>query len=239
MIVIPAIDIIKGKCVRLTQGKYDQMTEYQASPLEVALQYEKLGFTRLHLIDLDGARSSQIQNLNILKEIASNTSLKIDFGGGLKRITDLHDAIEAGAFQLNIGSIAVENPILFQQWLKRYTPEKLILSVDAKNGQILSRAWEASSNYTIKDFINNFIDDKLKYIAVTDTSVDGTLQGPNFKLYELLQRDFPQLKIIASGGVGSIKDIELLKDIGVYGCIVGKAIYEKKIDPLDLIKYAK
>ncbi|MFA8450736.1 MAG: 1-(5-phosphoribosyl)-5-[(5-phosphoribosylamino)methylideneamino]imidazole-4-carboxamide isomerase [Bacteroidales bacterium] len=239
MIVIPAIDIIKGNCVRLRQGDYRFQTQYSESPLKNALKFEQLGFQKLHLIDLDGAKSDSIQNLDTLKDICQRTSLEVDFGGGLKNEKNIEKAFELGVRQVNIGSIAIESPDIFKEWLRKYGSEKIILSADTKNGQMVSHAWITETKIPIEKLLHDFSDTALKYIAITDIMVDGTLRGPNFKLFEKVQKEFPNLKIIASGGIGKLEDIERLNDMGIYACIVGKAIYEQKITPNDLIKYAK
>ncbi len=234
MRIIPAIDIIDGKCVRLAQGDYSTQKIYNENPLEVAKEFEAKGIQFLHLVDLDGARSNKIVNYHILNKIATNTSLKIDFGGGLKSNEDIKIAFENGASQITGGSIAVADPKLFIEWLRIYGAEKIILGADSKNRKIATHGWMNSSEMEVVDFIDQFANKGVRYAICTDISKDGILQGPSNELYlEILKKT--SIKIIASGGVSSIQDLLLLKAMGCEGVIVGRAIYEKKIALKELI----
>lgn len=234
MRIIPAIDIIDGKCVRLAQGDYSTQKIYNENPLEVAKEFEAKGIQFLHLVDLDGARSNKIVNYHILNKIATNTSLKIDFGGGLKSNEDIKIAFENGASQITGGSIAVADPKLFIEWLRIYGAEKIILGADSKNRKIATHGWMNSSEMEVVDFIDQFAKKGVRYAICTDISKDGILQGPSNELYlEILKKT--SIKIIASGGVSSIQDLLLLKAMGCEGVIVGRAIYEKKIALKELI----
>lgn len=228
MRIIPAIDIINGKCVRLTKGDYNTQKIYNENPLEIAKEFEDNGIQYLHLVDLDGAKSKHIVNHKILHEIATNTKLKIDFGGGLKSNEDLKIAFETGASQITGGSIAANDPTLFLEWLTIYGPEKIILGADCLNKKIATQGWLESSELDVIDFIKNYEQKNIKYVICTDISKDGMLQGSSNELYsEILNKT--KIKLIASGGVSSIQDLEILKKTGCEGAIIGKAIYEKKI----------
>lgn len=228
MRIIPAIDIIGGKCVRLRQGDYTRQKVYNENPLEVARQFEDAGLSYLHLVDLDGAKNGQITNPGILTEIATKTNLKIDFGGGLKTDKDLKIAFDSGADQITGGSIAVKRPALFLGWLEKFGPEKIILGADAKNRKIATNAWQDSSAYDVIEFIADYVQDGVKYAVCTDVSKDGMLKGSASDLYrEIL--DKTEIKLIASGGISSINDLKTLKEIGCEGAIIGKAIYENKL----------
>lgn len=236
MRLIPAIDLIDGKCVRLTQGKYDLKTIYNENPLEVAQQFEAHGIKYLHLVDLDGAKSGKIVNYKILEDLASKTSLKIDFGGGLKTDDDIKIAFNSGANQITGGSIAVKNPDLFQSWLLKYGGDKIILGSDVKGRKIATNAWQQTSNREIMEFLDYYTQKGVKYTICTDVSKDGMLAGPATRLYEeILEKT--DVKLIASGGITTIKDIQKMKDIGCEGVIIGKAIYENKISLKDLEKF--
>ncbi|CCH56591.1 1-(5-phosphoribosyl)-5-((5-phosphoribosylamino)methylideneamino)imidazole-4-carboxamideisomerase [Fibrisoma limi BUZ 3] len=234
MHIIPAIDLIEGKAVRLTQGDYSQKKEYNARPLEVAQQFEDAGLTRLHLVDLDGAKEKRVVNWKVLELIASKTRLHIDFGGGVQSDDDLRVVFECGARQVTGGSISVKQPDVFERWLSRYGSEAIILGADAKNEKIAVSGWEESTAVWIYDFVENYVDKGVKYVISTDVAKDGLLQGPSFELYRNLQDRFPDLNIIASGGVSGMSDIETLADMKLYGVIVGKAIYEGRIALKDL-----
>ena len=228
MRIIPAIDIINGKCVRLTKGDYTTQIIYNENPLEVAKEFEANGIQFLHLVDLDGAKSKHIVNHKVLYEIASKTKLKIDFGGGLKSNEDLIIAFENGASQITGGSIATNNPALFLEWLTIYGADKIILGADCKNRKIATQGWLKSSESDVVDFISGYEQKGIKYVICTDIEKDGMLQGPSNDLYkEVLVKT--RVKLIASGGVTSIQDLEKLKIIGCEGAIIGKAIYENKI----------
>lgn len=224
--IIPAIDIINGQCVRLTQGDYQQKKVYNAHPLEVAKQFEAAGITRLHLVDLDGAKAKHIVNHKVLEEIATHTQLQIDFGGGLKSIEDVRIAFDSGASQITGGTIAVKNRELFLEWLEEYGSEKIILGADVRNAQIAVGGWQEQTNLDLFDFLQFFVGKGIEYVICTDISKDGMMQGPAFKLYEQILTQFPELKLIASGGVSNNEDIERLESMNLYGVIVGKAIYE-------------
>jgi len=238
MHIIPAIDLIDGKAVRLTQGDYRQKTEYNARPLEVAQQFEDAGLTRLHLVDLDGAREKRVINWKVLELLASKTRLHIDFGGGVQSDDDLRMAFECGAKQVTGGSIAVKQPDVFERWLSQYGPEKIILGADAKNEKIAVSGWEEGTDLWVYDFVDNYVDKGVNYVISTDVAKDGLLQGPSFDLYRNLQDRAPKLNIIASGGVSSMQDIEILADMNLYGVIVGKAIYEGRITLTELMKFS-
>ncbi|MDQ1086737.1 MULTISPECIES: 1-(5-phosphoribosyl)-5-[(5-phosphoribosylamino)methylideneamino]imidazole-4-carboxamide isomerase [unclassified Siphonobacter] len=238
MYIIPAIDLIEGKAVRLTQGDYSQKTIYNANPLEVAKEFEGAGLTRLHLVDLDGAKAKKVINYKVLERIASQTSLHVDFGGGVQSDEDLKIVFESGARQVTGGSIAVKNPDLFESWLSRFGGEKMILGADAKNERIAVSGWEEGTELWVYDFVKNWEEKGIQYIISTDVAKDGLLQGPSFDLYKKLQEQSPELKIIASGGVSSMDDLTKLADMNVYGVIVGKAIYEGRVTLSDLRTFA-
>jgi phosphoribosylformimino-5-aminoimidazole carboxamide ribotide isomerase len=235
MDIIPAIDIINGKCVRLTQGDFNQQKQYNENPLEVAQQFESAGLKRLHLVDLDGARQKKIVNHKVLENIAKNTKLKIDFGGGVQSDDDIKLAFESGAAQVTGGSIAIRQPALFEKWLQQYGEERIILGADVKEGKIAISGWQETSNVTITSFIENYLRKGVKYVICTDVSKDGMLAGASMELYKQLRQKLPQAHLIASGGVSSLQDLIDLKNIGMKGAIVGKAIYENKIN-LDELK---
>lgn len=236
MFIIPAIDIIDGKCVRLTQGDYDQKKIYNEKPLEVAKEFEDAGLTRLHLVDLDGAKAKKIVNWKVLEKLANNTSLHIDFGGGVQSEEDIRVAFECGAKQITGGSVAVKQPDLFESWLSQYGGDKIILGADAKNEKIAVSGWEEGTKLWVYDFVEEYVAKGVKYIISTDVAKDGLLQGPSFDLYRNLQDRCPDLNIIASGGVSNLDDIYKLADMNLYGVIVGKAIYEGRVSLDDLRK---
>jgi len=235
--IIPAIDIIEGKCVRLYQGDYAQKTIYNENPVEVAKEFEDNGITHLHLVDLDGAKSSGIVNWKVLYQISTKTKLKIDFGGGIKSDKDLEIAFENGANQLNIGSTAVKDKTLFLAWLKKYGSEKIILSADVKNEMIAVSGWQEDSGIDIFKFLKDYTLEGIKYVVCTDVSKDGTLKGTAVELYKKIMDKFPDIKLVASGGISSIKDVEELTQMPVYAVIIGKAIYENKIQLKELQKF--
>lgn len=228
--IIPAIDIINGQCVRLTQGDYQQKKVYNTNPLEVAKEFEVAGITRLHLVDLDGAKAKHIVNHKVLEQIATHTHLQIDFGGGLKSHEDVRIAFESGASQITGGTIAVKNREMFLEWLQEYGSEKIILGADVRNAQIAVGGWQEQTNLDLFDFLQFFIEKGIQYVICTDISKDGMMQGPAFKLYQKILTQFPQLKLIASGGVSNQEDIDRLEEMDLYGVIVGKAIYEGKVE---------
>lgn len=228
MRIIPAIDIIDGKCVRLTEGDYATKKIYNEDPLEVAKEFEDNGIQYLHLVDLDGAKASKIVNYKVLERIASRTNLQIDFGGGLKRNEDLKTAFESGAKQITGGSIAVKNRFLFLEWIETYGADKIILGADCKNRKIATSGWLESSDLDVKDFINAYVSEGIRQVICTDISKDGKLAGPSIDLYREILKDI-SIGLIASGGVSNISDLTQLKEIGCDGAIIGKAIYEGKI----------
>ncbi len=234
MEIIPAIDIIDGKCVRLTQGDYARKTIYNENPLEVALAFEAIGVKRLHLVDLDGAKAGKIVNYKTLEKIALKTKLSIDFGGGIKTDDDIETVYNYGADMAAIGSIAVKNKALFFSWIKKYGAEKLFLGADVKNEKIAIGGWLETTNISVYDFIEENINKGLQEIFCTDISKDGLLQGPSIDLYKNILVKCPSLNLTASGGVSNINDLEELQQIGCSGAIVGKAIYENKITLTEL-----
>lgn len=234
--LIPAIDIIDGKCVRLTQGDYDSKKVYNEDPLEVAKMFEGCGLKRLHIVDLDGAREGKIINYNTLRHIATKTSLIIDFGGGLKCNNDLEIAFENGAQMVTGGSIAVKSPDLFHEWLKRFGNERIILGADAKDEKIAVGGWLETTTKELIPFIKEFHGCGIKKVICTDISCDGMLQGPSIELYKKIRKDLPEIYLIASGGVSSIEDIESLDNAGIPAVIFGKAIYEGRIKLSELEK---
>ena len=235
--LIPAIDMIDGKCVRLTQGDYDTKKVYNEDPLEVAKMFEDHGIRRLHMVDLDGARQGRIINYRTLERVATRTSLIIDFGGGLKLDGDLEIAFESGAQMVTGGSIAVKNPDVFASWITKYGPEKIILGEDAKDKKIAISGWEETTDKELIPFIRDYYDKGITKAICTDISRDGMLQGPAIDLYKEIREQIPFLCLIASGGVSSIQDIEKLAEAGIPAVIFGKAIYEGKIQLKDLIRF--
>ncbi|UZD22468.1 1-(5-phosphoribosyl)-5-[(5-phosphoribosylamino)methylideneamino]imidazole-4-carboxamide isomerase [Algoriphagus halophytocola] len=229
MQIIPAIDLIGGKCVRLSQGDYSSKKEYHDDPLEMAKRFEGAGIQRLHLVDLDGAKAKKIVNADVLQRISSGTSLKVDFGGGIQADEEIEKAFELGAKQVTGGSIAVKNAELFQSWIKRYGSEMIILGADAKNRKIAVGGWEETTAVDLIPFIKDYVALGISYVICTDVAKDGLLQGPSTDLYKEILEEIPGIKLIASGGVSSVKDLEELEKIGVYGTIVGKAYYEGRV----------
>ena len=234
--LIPAIDIINGQCVRLTKGDYKQKKVYHDDPVAVAKDFEALGFRRLHIVDLDGAKSKHIVNDAVLRGITSATSLTVDFGGGIKTEEDIEKAFEAGAAMVTIGSVAVTDPELFIGWLKKYGHEKLILGADVRNGMISINGWKEDSSEPLLPFLRKYIDAGVVNVLCTEISKDGTLQGPAVALYKEVMANYPQLHLIASGGVSRQEDIEELEREGIPAVVFGKAIYEGRIDLKSLIK---
>jgi phosphoribosylformimino-5-aminoimidazole carboxamide ribotide isomerase len=235
--LIPAIDLIEGKCVRLVQGDFEQKTKYNDNPLEVAKAFEDAGIKRLHMVDLDGARQKKIINHKVLEQVATHTKLHIDFGGGLQSDEDVEIAFQSGAKQITGGSIAVKNPDLLNRWIIKYGEEKIILGADVKHNMIAVSGWQEVSQISVFDLISGYQEKGIKYVLSTDVSKDGLLQGPSFKLYEDLKRNFPELKIIASGGLSSIEEIDQLNEMGIHGVIIGKAYYEGRIKLSDLKRF--
>ena len=236
--LIPAIDLINGQCVRLTQGDYGQKTVYSEDPLEIAKAFEGAGIQRLHLVDLDGAKAKKIVNAAVLERIASNTSLHIDFGGGVQSDEMIDTAFSAGAAQITAGSIAVRNPALVCEWLQKYGSEKIILGADAQNEMIAVSGWQENSNISIFDFLQDYTSKGAKYVISTDVAKDGLLQGPSFDVYGKIQASSPSLSVIASGGVACMDELVRLREMNLFGVIVGKAFYEGRISLADLAKFS-
>lgn len=230
MRIIPAIDIIDGKCVRLTQGDYGRKKVYNENPLEVAREFEDAGLKYLHLVDLDGAKAGKVVNWKVVESVTSSTALRVDFGGGIKTDAEIERLFAAGVTQVNLGSIAVSHPERVRNWIRRYGADRIILSADVKDEKIAVGGWMEDSRISITDFVKDYMAGGIEYIACTDISTDGMLSGPNVELYSKLLQMFPSIKLIASGGVSGMKDLEDLKKINVEGVIVGKAIYEGKVD---------
>ena len=228
--LIPAIDIIDGRCVRLTKGDYSQMTVYNEDPVVQAREFEQLGFKRLHVVDLDGAKSKHIVNDEVLRRITEATSLIVDFGGGIKTEEDIEKAFCAGASMVTVGSIAVTEPELFMSWLDKYGAEKLILGADVRNGKISINGWKEDSEEDLLPFLKKYIDRGVKSVLCTEISKDGTLAGPATDLYKRIMACYPDLHLIASGGVSSTEDILALEKEGIPAVVFGKAYYEGRID---------
>ena len=232
--LIPAIDIIEGQCVRLTKGDYDQKTVYRDSPAEVAREFESFGFKRLHVVDLDGAKSKHIVNDAVLNAITSNTSLTVDFGGGIKTDGDIEKAFASGAAMVTVGSIAVTQPELFMGWLEKYGSERMILGADVRHGMISINGWKEDSSEEFLPFLKKYVEAGVKNVLCTEISKDGTLAGPAIDLYKKVMDAYPQLHLIASGGVSSKEDILALDKAGIPAVVFGKAIYEGKINLKEL-----
>ncbi|MBI1779784.1 MAG: 1-(5-phosphoribosyl)-5-[(5-phosphoribosylamino)methylideneamino]imidazole-4-carboxamide isomerase [Sphingobacteriales bacterium] len=237
VIIIPAIDIIDGKCVRLTQGDYSQKKIYNENPLEVASEFEDAGLTRLHLVDLDGAKAGAVKNWKVLETIAAKTSMIIDFGGGIKKEEDVKIVFNSGAALATIGSIAVKDETEFVKWLLQFGANKFLLGADVKDEKIAVAGWLETTDVWIYDFIEKYINHGVQQLFCTDVSKDGKLEGPSIELYKNIISKFPQLHFIASGGVSSMKDLDELQSIGCAGAIVGKAIYENRITLTELKKF--
>lgn len=233
--LIPAIDIIDGKCVRLTKGDYETKSVY-GEPIDMAQQFEALGFKRLHMVDLDGAKSKHIVNDSVLRQITEATNLIVDFGGGIKTDDDIQKAFDAGASMVTIGSVAVTNPELFENWLNKYGPDHIILGADVRNGKISINGWKDDSNEELLSFLKRYVKMGVKNVLCTEISRDGTLSGPATPLYKEIMNIYPHLHLIASGGIGSIEDIKNLSDSAIPAVVFGKAIYEGKIDMKELIQ---
>ena len=229
MRIIPAIDLIDGKCVRLSKGDYNTQKTYSENPLEVAKAFEAHGIKYLHLVDLDGAKSRHIVNHKVLDTIASKTSLKIDFGGGLKSNADLKIAFESVAHQITGGSIAVKKPKTFEQWITTYGSDKIILGADVQGDRIATDGWLETSDHRLVNFVKDFYAKGIQYVICTDISKDGMLQGPSFDVYQNLLQEQPNIKLIASGGISAFEELPKLEAMGCEGTIIGKAIYENKI----------
>jgi phosphoribosylformimino-5-aminoimidazole carboxamide ribotide isomerase len=236
MEIIPAIDIIDGKCVRLTQGDYSQKKIYNEDPLEVAKEFEDAGLQRLHLVDLDGAKAGAVKNWKVVETLAAKTSLVIDFGGGIKTSRDVQIVFDSGAAWATVGSIAVKDEAEFVKWLEAFGPAKFILGADVKNEKIAVAGWQETTDIWIYDFIEKYIQHGVQHIFCTDVSKDGKLEGPATELYKSIVTKFPALHFIASGGVSSISDVDELQRVGCKGVIIGKAIYENRVRLEDLSK---
>ena len=239
--LIPAIDIINGQCVRLTKGDYDQKTVYRDSPAEVAKEFEQIGFKRLHVVDLDGAKSKHIVNSSVLRRITTETQLTVDFGGGIKTNEDIEKAFTAGASMVTIGSVAVTNPELFMGWIEKYGAERIILGADVRYGKISINGWKENSAEDLLPFLRKYIDAGVRNVLCTEISKDGTLSGPAISLYKEMMEAYPKLHLIASGGVSSIDDIKALlpyEKSGIEGVIVGKSIYTGTLNLAEAIRVA-
>lgn len=239
MRIIPAIDIIGGKCVRLSQGAYESKKVYHKNPLDVAKMFEDNGIKYLHLVDLDGAKAKHVVNLKVLQQISAGTRLTVDFGGGIKSDGDIKAVLENGASQVTVGSVAVSHPEKVDQWLSEYGPEKIILGADAKDGMVAISGWQTVSTLNLSGFLRDYASRGIRYVVCTDISKDGMLQGTSIDLYRNLSSEFPDLKFVASGGVSNISELPLLEEIGMDGVIIGKAIYEGTISLNDLKAFIK
>ncbi|MEZ4774870.1 MAG: 1-(5-phosphoribosyl)-5-[(5-phosphoribosylamino)methylideneamino]imidazole-4-carboxamide isomerase [Bacteroidia bacterium] len=236
MRIIPAIDIIDGKCVRLEEGDYGRKKVYHSDPLKVALEWENHGGEFLHLVDLDGAKAGKLVNLSVIETICQHTGLKVDVGGGIKSDADLKAAFDAGAVQVNIGSLAVTNRELFASWIAAFGGEKMLLSADVREGFVAIHGWQTITEWRLADFICEYMDLGITTVVCTDISKDGMMAGPSFALYESLIQRFPELKLVASGGITSLEDVRQLSEMNIDGAIIGKAIYEGKIQWKDLVQ---
>lgn len=235
--IIPAIDIINGKCVRLSQGDFQTQKIYSESPVDIAKEFEEAGIKRLHIVDLDGAKKGTIVNIEVLENIASQTKLKIDFGGGIKTTEDAEKVFNAGASIINIGSIAIKQPEVVVEWIEKFGAEKILLGADVKNEKIVINGWQQSTEINIIDYLKDWSSKKMNNIFCTDVSKDGLLQGTSIDLYRKIIQSIPGIHLTASGGVSSIEDIEELEAIGCSGVIIGKALYEGKIKLNELKKF--
>lgn len=235
--LIPAIDIIDGKCVRLSQGDYESKKVYNENPLEVAKEFEAYGIRRLHIVDLDGAASQHVVNYRILEQIAAQTSLVIDFGGGIKTTGDIEIAFESGAQMVTVGSIAVKSPEVFTEWLQTYGNEKIILGADVKDNRIAIHGWKEESPLELMPFLDSYVAKGITQVLCTDISRDGMLEGPATDLYKRILQAHPELHLIASGGISSLDDILKLDEAGIPAAVFGKALYEGRISLKDLSRY--
>jgi len=235
--IIPAIDIIDGRCVRLTSGDFDRMTEYPLDPVAVAGRFEAAGLRRLHMVDLDGARSGTPKNLNVLERVATATSLKIDFGGGLRTREDLDLVFSAGAAIANVGSVAAKQPDELFSWAARYGAEKMLVGADARDGMIAVDGWRTQTEISLFEFLNGLVNRGIKEVYVTDIALDGAMAGPSVDVYRDIRNAYPEVRLIASGGVRSVEDIDELERIGCSGVIIGKALYEGGLRLEKLSKY--
>jgi phosphoribosylformimino-5-aminoimidazole carboxamide ribotide isomerase len=236
MKIIPAIDLINGQCVRLTKGDYGTKKVYNDDPLEIARQFESAGFTRLHLVDLDGAKAGNVINLAVLENICRNTALKVDFGGGIKSDEDLEKVLKSGASQVTIGSLAVKDPQKVKQWIAKYGADKIILGADVKDRMIAVNGWLETSRLELFPFVEEYYQLGIRHVLCTDISKDGMLEGPAYELYSEIMKRFPDLQLIASGGVSGIEDVKRLNEDNIPAVVIGKAIYEGRINLNELIK---
>lgn len=232
--IIPAIDIIDGKCVRLTEGDYSRKTIYNDSPGDVACQFEDAGVRRLHLVDLDGAKAGSVKNLAVLEEIKSRTDLLVDFGGGIKTESELKNVLNAGAAYATVGSLVVQQPVEFQRWISTYGSDRFFIGADVRSGKIAVNGWLEQTDVDLVEFIKMQMDNRVHYFFCTDISKDGKLEGPAEELYRRLIAQCPGLRLVASGGVSSMDDVQRLGELGCEGVIVGKAIYEGRITMKEL-----
>lgn len=236
--IIPAMDLIEGKCVRLTQGDFAQKTIYSDDPLETAIRFEAAGMKRLHIVDLDGAKTGTIANIGVLERVASGTELTIDFGGGIKTESDVESVFASGAAIVNIGSLAVTKPEIFLAWVEKYGGDRILLGADARNGRVAINGWQTETDKTVLSFLGHFAKRGVTQAFVTDIGRDGSMTGPSIDTYRQIVHAFPEFRMIASGGVREIDDIIELDRIGCAGVIIGKAIYEGQINLEDLARYA-
>ena len=237
MKIIAAIDIMEGKCVRLTQGNFGKMKIYDEDPVDMAKKFEDADIENVHIVDLEGAQKGAVTNWQTLEDIRANTALRIDFGGGVKTTEDVEDLLELNIDRINVGSVAVREPEKFKDWIRQFGADNFILSTDVKGNEIKVNGWQDQTSVTIYDIIDQYSPTGIEHITCTDISADGMLAGPNFALYKKLIKRFPNLKFTASGGVSSMEDLESLKYIGVYGTIIGKAIYEGRISLAQLAAF--
>ncbi|RMG61356.1 MAG: 1-(5-phosphoribosyl)-5-[(5-phosphoribosylamino)methylideneamino]imidazole-4-carboxamide isomerase [Calditrichaeota bacterium] len=237
MRIIPAIDILEGRCVRLHQGRFSRRTDYSDSPVERALALEAQGFRHLHLVDLDGAREGRVRHVNLLAEIARRTSLKVDFGGGLRSRADIQAALEAGASQVNVGSLAVQRPDLLADWIAHFGSHSIIVAADVSGGELRVRGWEEGSGLHWRQFFDRLGEMGVCFLCVTDIARDGTLAGCNLALYQEMRKRFPQFRLIASGGVSTLAELTALETLGVDGVIIGKALQEGRLSPAMLQRW--
>jgi len=236
MRIIPAIDIINGKCVRLTQGDYSKKTVYNEDPLTVANMFQDAGLEYLHLVDLDGAKHGRVVNWEVVTNIVKGTNLIVDFGGGVKTPEDIHRLFDVGIAQVNVGSVAVKDPGLVGGWIEEYG-DKNILSADVKDERVRIQGWQDDAEVNLMDFLQSYVNTGIETVVCTDISVDGMLAGPNHKLYKRITDRFTSIKLIASGGIRSVTDLVTLRETGVFGAIIGKAIYEGKLSTKDLANF--
>jgi len=236
MDIIPAIDLIDGKCVRLSQGDYNSKKIYNENPLEVAQAFEAHGIEHLHLVDLDGAKAAHIVNHKTLERLATRTRLKIDFGGGLKSDDDVRIAFESGAAQITGGSIAVKNPTVFESWLRRYCTQKIILGADVRDEKVATNGWIETSDKDLFEFVSSYMQKGVQRVICTDISKDGMLAGPSFSLYQKMIEQLPGIDLVASGGISTLEELPKLKTLGCAGVIIGKALYENRI-PLKSLEH--